>query len=194
MQPLFDGAVYVAAKAGVPIVPVGVGGSERCMPKGSKLIYPYKIHVIVGDPIPAPPVVGGRVDRDALAKVTAELKENLQTLFDAARRSPPASANRGALRGRRWRRCPGRRAAGRSVQRPPSNDRGRDLDRGLQVADVAGRGEVLVLVGDAHLLHAVVGGEAGDHGLDQLLGCRCARRDADGAGRSPGSSSTWLMR
>jgi 1-acyl-sn-glycerol-3-phosphate acyltransferase len=84
VQPLFDGAVYVAAKAGVPIVPVGVGGSERCMPKGSKLIYPYKIHVIVGDPIPAPPVVGRRVDRDALAKVTAELKENLQTLFDAA--------------------------------------------------------------------------------------------------------------
>ena len=84
VQPLFDGAVYVAAKAGVPIVPVGVGGSERCMPKGSKLIYPYKIHVIVGDPIPAPPVVGRRVDRDALAKVTAELKDNLQTLFDAA--------------------------------------------------------------------------------------------------------------
>jgi len=28
--------------------------------------------------------VGRRVDRDALAKVTAELKENLQTLFDAA--------------------------------------------------------------------------------------------------------------
>jgi 1-acyl-sn-glycerol-3-phosphate acyltransferase len=84
VQPLFDGAVYVAAKAGVPIVPVGVGGSERCMPKGSKLVYPYKIHVIVGDPIPAPPMNGRRVDRDALAKVTAELKDNLQALFDAA--------------------------------------------------------------------------------------------------------------
>ena len=63
VQPLFDGAVYVAAKAGVPIVPVGVGGSERCMPKGSKLIYPHKIHVIVGDPIAPPAIVGRRVDR-----------------------------------------------------------------------------------------------------------------------------------
>ena len=36
VQPLFDGAVYVAIKAGVPIVPVGIGGSERVMPKGAK--------------------------------------------------------------------------------------------------------------------------------------------------------------
>ncbi|MGH9133572.1 MAG: lysophospholipid acyltransferase family protein, partial [Ilumatobacteraceae bacterium] len=31
VQPLFDGAVYVAAKAGAPIVPVGIGGSDRVM-------------------------------------------------------------------------------------------------------------------------------------------------------------------
>ena len=84
VQPLFDGAVYVAAKAGVPVVPVGVGGSERCMPKGSKLVYPYKIHVIVGDPIPPPAIVGRRVDRAELAKTTEELSNNLQALFDAA--------------------------------------------------------------------------------------------------------------
>jgi 1-acyl-sn-glycerol-3-phosphate acyltransferase len=84
VQPLFDGAVYVAAKAGVPIVPVGVGGSERCMPKGSKLIYPYKIHVTVGDPIPPPSIVGRRVDRAELAKTTEELSNSLQALFDAA--------------------------------------------------------------------------------------------------------------
>ena len=35
VQPLFDGAVYVALRAGVPIVPVGIGGSERVMPKGA---------------------------------------------------------------------------------------------------------------------------------------------------------------
>ena len=84
VQPLFDGAVYVAAKAGVPIVPVGVGGSERCMPKGSKLIYPRKIHVIVGDPIAPPAIVGRRVDRAELAKTTEELSNTLQALFDAA--------------------------------------------------------------------------------------------------------------
>ena len=48
VQPLFDGAAFVAAKANAPIVPVGIGGSEQVMPKGSKLIYPRKVHLIVG--------------------------------------------------------------------------------------------------------------------------------------------------
>lgn len=40
IQPLFDGAAYLAIKAGVPIVPVGIGGTEAVMRKGSKFIYP----------------------------------------------------------------------------------------------------------------------------------------------------------
>ena len=55
VQPLFDGAVYIAIKAGVPIVPVGIGGSERVMPKGAKFIYPRKVRVIVGEPMHLPP-------------------------------------------------------------------------------------------------------------------------------------------
>ena len=69
VQPLFDGAVYIAIKAGVPIVPVGIGGSERVMPKGSKLIYPRKVHVAVGPPIPPPvPPEGGRLPRTVGAR------------------------------------------------------------------------------------------------------------------------------
>ncbi|MGA1258397.1 MAG: lysophospholipid acyltransferase family protein [Ilumatobacteraceae bacterium] len=37
---LFDGPAYVALKGGVPIVPVGIGVSERVMRKGSKMIRP----------------------------------------------------------------------------------------------------------------------------------------------------------
>ena len=51
VQPLFDGAAYVAVKAGVPIVPVGIGGSERVMPKGARFIYPKKVVAIIGAPI-----------------------------------------------------------------------------------------------------------------------------------------------
>src|SRR4030081_3794762 len=43
VQDLFDGTAYVAAKTGVPIVPVGIGGSEAAMPKGSKFIHPTKL-------------------------------------------------------------------------------------------------------------------------------------------------------
>jgi len=38
VENLFDGPAYVAGKTQVPIVPVGIGGSEAMMPKGSKLI------------------------------------------------------------------------------------------------------------------------------------------------------------
>ena len=85
VQPLFDGAVYVAVKAGVPIVPVGIGGSEGVMPKGKKLLYPKKVHVIVGEPI-MPPVApeGGRLPRSAMRDHSAALHAQLQRLFDEA--------------------------------------------------------------------------------------------------------------
>ena len=50
VMPLFDGAAYVAVKAQVPIIPVGIGGSEGVMPKGSKMIRPRKCVVVVGEP------------------------------------------------------------------------------------------------------------------------------------------------
>ena len=85
VQPLFDGAAYVALKAGVPIVPVGIGGSEAVMPKGAKFIHPTKVHVIVGPPIlPPPSVTAGKVPRSAVRQVTAELHTTLQQLYDEA--------------------------------------------------------------------------------------------------------------
>ena len=85
VEPLFDGATFMAARVGVPIVPVGIGGSERVMPKGSKLIYPRKVHVIVGEPIRVPDNGGRRVPREDIAKTSTELHERLQLLFDRAR-------------------------------------------------------------------------------------------------------------
>jgi 1-acyl-sn-glycerol-3-phosphate acyltransferase len=85
VQPLFDGAAYVALKAGVPIVPVGIGGSEAVMPKGAKFIHPKKVHVIVGAPIMPPSSVReGKVPRSAVRQVTAELHATLQQLYDEA--------------------------------------------------------------------------------------------------------------
>jgi 1-acyl-sn-glycerol-3-phosphate acyltransferase len=87
VQPLFDGAVYVALRAGVPIVPVGIGGSERVMPKGANYLRPAKVHVIVGEPIvpPAAPA-SGRVPRSLVREYSEQLHATLQELFDAAQR------------------------------------------------------------------------------------------------------------
>ena len=84
VQPLFEGAAYLALKAGVPIVPIGIGGSERVMPKGSKLIHPHKVHVIVGEPIVPGPPGPGRVPRERVHELTNELHTRLQKLFDEA--------------------------------------------------------------------------------------------------------------
>lgn len=84
VQPLFDGAAYIAAKSGAPIIPVGIGGSERAMPKGAKGIYPRKIHVEIGRPLPAPTGDTPKDQREAIRRTTADLHAELQRLFDAA--------------------------------------------------------------------------------------------------------------
>lgn len=90
VQPLFDGAVYIAIKAGVPIVPVGIGGSERVMPKKSKFVYPRKVHIEIGPPMP-PPVApdGGRLPRTAYKDHSEALHTELQRLFDTAMERVP---------------------------------------------------------------------------------------------------------
>lgn len=87
VQPLFDGVAYMASRTGVPIVPVGIGGSERAMPKGSKMLRPVKIALVVGKPIfPEKREEGARVARRAVSELTATLKDELQRLFDEAQR------------------------------------------------------------------------------------------------------------
>ena len=80
---LFDGPAFIAARTGVPIVPVAVGGSERVMPKGARFPRPKKVVLIVGKPI-VPPVSSGRVPRRVVRELTEELQVELQRLFDEA--------------------------------------------------------------------------------------------------------------
>ena len=85
VEELFEGAAYVASKVGVPIVPVGIGGSERALRKGEKLPRPVKTAVVVGPPIPsAPPSEGGRTSRRAVHELTLRVRDEVQRLFDEA--------------------------------------------------------------------------------------------------------------
>jgi 1-acyl-sn-glycerol-3-phosphate acyltransferase len=84
VQPLFDGPAFVQSRTGVPIVPVGIGGSEAAMPKGSKVIRPKRAAVVVGPPLPAIEVDGPKARREAVRHRTAELAPILQDLFDRA--------------------------------------------------------------------------------------------------------------
>ena len=85
VEDLFEGAAYVATKVGVPIVPVGIGGSERALRKGQKIPRPVKITVVVGEPItPETPADGRRTSRRAVHELTLRLRDEVQRLFDEA--------------------------------------------------------------------------------------------------------------
>jgi 1-acyl-sn-glycerol-3-phosphate acyltransferase len=84
VHPLFDGATYIAVKAGVPIVPVGIAGSDRAMPKGAKFIFPRKVHVVVGAPIQVPVGQTGKAQRVAVRELSNVLHTEMQRLLDRA--------------------------------------------------------------------------------------------------------------
>ncbi len=84
IHPLFDGAAFVAARAGVPIVPIGIGGSVRVMPRRAKMFRPSKVHVVIGEPITVETNDSGRAPRRAISEASARLASELQRLFDLA--------------------------------------------------------------------------------------------------------------
>jgi 1-acyl-sn-glycerol-3-phosphate acyltransferase len=47
-----DGAAYIAIKAGVPIVPIGVMGTRHILPSGSWKLRSGKVRLKIGDPVP----------------------------------------------------------------------------------------------------------------------------------------------
>ena len=84
VRDLFDGPAYIALSAGVPIVPVGIGGSADAMGTVHKFPRRRHIHVIVGTPLYPP--IDVRSKRRAAPLFTAQLLVELQYLFDDAQR------------------------------------------------------------------------------------------------------------
>jgi 1-acyl-sn-glycerol-3-phosphate acyltransferase len=80
VEPLHDGAMFIAARTGAKVVPVGIGGSERAMPLGAKLPRPAKIRIVIGEPID-PPVSDGRVSRSAISAKSEELRAQLERVY-----------------------------------------------------------------------------------------------------------------
>lgn len=90
VEDLFDGPAYVACKQRVPIVPMGIGGSDRAMPIGSKFVFPRKIVLVVGEPIYPDVPLEGRVPRADINATTERLRIAVQDLYDEARRRAAA--------------------------------------------------------------------------------------------------------
>ena len=86
IEDLQEGAAFLAARTGAPVVPIGIGGSDRIMPKGGRVPRPAKVHLEVGVPIDPPArSERGRVPRTQVHAFTERLATELQRLYDLAR-------------------------------------------------------------------------------------------------------------
>lgn len=86
IKDLMEGAAFLSARTEAPIVPIGIGGSDLAMPKGSAIPKPRTIQVVIGPAIPPPPRTGGgRVSRSSVHTATEALVPKLQAVYDEAR-------------------------------------------------------------------------------------------------------------
>ena len=85
VETLHDGVAFLAARLGVPIVPIGIGGSETILARDRKLPKLTKVVMIVGEPIQPPArEPGASVRRGDVAALTEQLQQAIQKLFDEA--------------------------------------------------------------------------------------------------------------
>jgi 1-acyl-sn-glycerol-3-phosphate acyltransferase len=102
---LRDGVAYLSLRMGVPIVPVGIAGSQRAMPRGASFPRPTRVNLVIGPPLPgARPDDArtgsepgehsesttrrrSRVARSATTEQSKRLQAALQEAFDAAEAS-----------------------------------------------------------------------------------------------------------
>jgi len=84
IEDLHDGAAYLATHHGVPVVPIGIAGSEEILAKGAKLPKLKPVLLVIGEPL-EPPRREGPIPRSEVKGFTAELAVSLQKAFDEAR-------------------------------------------------------------------------------------------------------------
>lgn len=80
VEQLRDGAMFVAARTGAMVVPVGIGGSDRALPARRVLPRPARIRIVIGTPI-SPPMSEGRISRSAVAAKSEELRRELESVY-----------------------------------------------------------------------------------------------------------------
>ena len=89
LLPFKKGGFVMAIEAGAPVVPVAIDGGRAAMRKGSRLVWPAKVTVDVGEPIETSGMTVD--DRDTLI---AEVRARIEAMLSARRRQSVADDRR----------------------------------------------------------------------------------------------------
>lgn len=85
VEEVLEGPAWLACRARVPIVPIGISGTDRAMPIGAKFIRPVKVIVQIGEPLLPDVALTGRVSHKSVVELTDRLREAVQHYYDVAR-------------------------------------------------------------------------------------------------------------
>ena len=105
------GVAHLALTAGVPVVPVGLTGTEKLQPVGARFPKVVPVSVTFGEPIQ----VAGRYDGVPLGKARREVTDEIMRAIQAAHR-PGRGGHLQRARPRRLRPRPVESAAGRGCR------------------------------------------------------------------------------
>ncbi len=81
---IFGGAAFLAARTGVPILPVGIAGTEEAMPPKAKFLRRVPVSIVIGEPLLPPDIENGRLSSHQRREFTIRLREAMQTAMDEA--------------------------------------------------------------------------------------------------------------
>ncbi|MBM3450702.1 MAG: 1-acyl-sn-glycerol-3-phosphate acyltransferase [Armatimonadetes bacterium] len=93
LMPAQPGAAFLALRAGVPILPMGIRGTLEAFPKGAKLPRPRPIQVRIGPPIRLDDIPRGR---DQVAIASDRIMRAIATLLEVDPPPPAARAEAAA--------------------------------------------------------------------------------------------------
>lgn len=85
LMELEQGAAFVALASGAAVVPVGLTGADRVLPRHSPIPRPAKLRVRFGPPLALDDLRASRVTREALAEATARMAAALRAVLPRER-------------------------------------------------------------------------------------------------------------
>ena len=82
MDELRTGAIRIALRTKAPLIPAGIWGTDKSLPRGGRFPQPAKVGVAYGPPLKLDHLYDKRPTPEQIAEVSEELRQTMQDLVD----------------------------------------------------------------------------------------------------------------